>query len=177
MARVEIVIPRHIHVRMLELAGLNQETRGRLIYLRRQARGKRQLLVQTLVMTGRGKPHEVDVDPLHERAANFFSQRLRSINSAYGDLEWHTHTTTPQFSQTDRSNVTEYLRDDPDYVLLMYHRARQLALGHPERQHVIRVVDSTSTHLANERNLQAIRDSVVRENGLVLPVFRATRDR
>ncbi len=182
MDAVEIVVPRHLHDRLKQLAQLNQETNGVFLYTPRVNRGKTSWHVHSFVLTGIGTAEHVRAHPSRVSCVNSLIFDLHRKNPAVGwaFAKVHTHCRATgqewfdKFSQGDHESVRSQLSANPNYALLMYSPTHHLAIGHLQKRFNLRVVDSTPAHRRNSAHLEKLAERLQRQRGLPQIRFEAT---
>lgn len=162
--RIQIAVPIHVHGRLKQLAELQHETGGFLLYTIRKHSDREVWQVHGFFPLGKGGTHEVHSDPAHVMLANKLLAHLRSISPrvAWDFIKVHTHCrgTGPfwfdKFSRQDIDAIADEVGENSRYTSMMYSPTHELVAGHSSHRYEVIRVASTVQHQENTRNLETV---------------------
>lgn len=175
--RRRILLPRSLDARLKNLAELQQETNGALLYVP-QVRSANEIdcRVDALYMTAVGTAGHVRAEPQRMAIVNCFFER----NSEYLFVKWHTHcrgTGEHWFTRLSQGDIDSYeaqLQDDSRFIGMMASPLRTLLYGRGELDYSL--VEDTSTSRARGEHVSRELQISARELGYRdLPRLRAIR--
>ena len=169
-----IFLPQKLDNRTKTLAGLSQETVGAILYRTKPSQQGLHLLADTLYMMGRGKEHEVIIDPHRENILDDFLIH----HPEYATILWHTHISgNKQLSRTDTNYYMKQLRENPYFIgMIIAENGRTTIQSRYANTLNVLVSPNPADFHTRENYLQNEFKTSAQRLGLVdIPLLQATR--